>query len=87
MSESKYEQSADRHNLHESFTNGLCYFATDGYFYVVKEHAEFGLVYHRTKDMRNNTGAEMFPVSSSIASIIQHLIPLNQEIKKGITNF
>ena len=73
-----------RHNLHESFANGLCYFATDGYFYVVKEHAEFGLVYHRTKDMRSSAGAEMFPVSPSIASIVHRLKPLNQPTNKGI---
>lgn len=75
--------SANRHNLHESFTNGLYYFATDGYFYVVKEHAEFGLVYYRTEDMSNSTSAaEMFPVSPSIASIITPLIPPNQRMNE-----
>ena len=80
--------AANRHNLHESFTNGLYYFATDGYFYVMKEHAEFGLVYYRTEDMSNSTSAaEMFPVSPSIASIITPLIPPNQRMNEGILRF
>ena len=81
MSEHGYRPySSSRHKLHESFTNGLYYFATHFYFYVVKEHTEFGLVYHRTKDLRTNTNAKMLTVSPSIASIIyHHSVSLNQQ--------
>ena len=71
MSVHGYEpETATHHKLHESFTNGLYYFATDNYFYVLKEHREFGLVYHRTKDLRSNADVEVSPVSSFIVSIV-----------------
>ena len=87
MSKEGYQPStASHHKLHETFTDALNYFATDDYFYVLKEHVEFGLVYHRTTDLRSNTGAEMFPVSDSVASIICST-SLNQRIRKGTIIF
>ena len=84
MHKDLYQSStASRHKLHESFTDGLNYFATDDYFYVLKEHAEFGLVYHRTKDLRSDADAEVLPVSPSIASILR-LSSIDQQSSKGI---
>lgn len=84
MHKDLYQSStASRHKLHESFADGLNYFATDDYFYVLKEHVEFGLVYHRTKDLRSNTDAEVLPVSDSVASILR-FSSLDQQINKGI---
>lgn len=55
------------------------YFATDHYFYVVKDHDNFGLVYHRTKNLRSDTNAEMLTVSPSIASSMRrHLNEIEQ---------
>ena len=65
-------ETSSCHKLHESFTNGLYYYATDHYFYTVKEHAEFGLVYHRTKDLRSKEEEEaVCPVHPSIAKFLQ----------------
>ena len=75
--------TASRHKLHESFTNGLHYFATHNYFYVVKEHTEFGLVYHRTEDLRTNVNTKMLTVSPSIVSIIYCSASLNRQTNKG----
>ena len=72
MSNEGYRSSTtSQHKLHESFKNGLYYFATDNYFYVMKEHAKFGLVYNRSRDMRTDEEGKMLTVSSSIASIIR----------------
>ena len=69
MSKKGYRSStASRHDLHESFTNGLYYFATDNFFYIVKEHAEFGLVYHRTKDLRNKEEEDVITVSPLVST-------------------
>ena len=54
---------------------------------IVKAHAEFGVVYYRTKDLRSDRDVEMLRVSSSIAStIVQHSISLlnDKQISKGI---
>ena len=72
MSEEGYNPScASRHKLHESFANGLYYFATEGYFYVLKENAVFGLVYHRTKDLRISYD-DILTVSPSIVKFMQN---------------
>lgn len=86
MSKEGYQpETASRHKLHETFTNGLCYFATNNYFYVVKMHTEFGLIYHRTEDLRSDAGAEMLRVSPSIASLfVHHSISCDQQTSKGI---
>ena len=72
MSEEGYNPScASRHKLHTSFANGLCYFATEEYFYVLKEDATFGLVYHRTKDLRSSDD-DVPTVSPSIVKFMQN---------------
>ena len=72
ISSTKYRSStASRLKLHESFANGVYYFATDDYFYVVKEHSEFGLVYHRTKDLRSNEEVAVLSISPSITKFLQ----------------
>ena len=78
MSEHGYQsKTATQFNLHKTFTDGDYYFATDHYFYVVKDN--FGLVYHRTKNLRSDTNAEMLTVSPSIASSMrQHLNEIEQ---------
>ena len=69
---SKYRPSfASRHKLHESFANGLYYFATEDYFYVLKENAVFGLVYHRTKDLRISDD-DVLTVSPSIVKFMKN---------------
>ena len=85
MSEDGYRPySSRRHKLHESFTDGLYYFATHFYFYVVKEHTQFGLVYYRTEDLKTNANTRMFTISPSIASVIYHRsVSLNQQTNKG----
>ena len=85
MSKEGYQpETASHHKLHETFTNGLCYFATNNYFYVVKMHTEFGLIYHRTKDLRSDAGAEMLHVSPSIVSIfLHHSILQDRQTNKG----
>ena len=72
MSEKGYNSScASRHKLHTSFANGLCYFATEEYFYILKEDETFGLVYHRTKDLRSSDD-DALTVSPSIVKFIQN---------------
>ena len=72
MSEKGYHPSfASRQKLHESFANGLCYFATEDYFYVLKENAVFGLVYHRTKDLRISDD-DVLTVSPSIVKFMKN---------------
>ena len=71
--------TASRHDLHESFTNGLYYFTTDNFFYIVKEHAEFGLVYHRTKDLRNKEEEDVITVSSAVAKLLVRNPSLHQQ--------
>ena len=69
MSEHGYQSStANRNGLHETFTDGDYYFATNYYFYIMKDHNDLGLVHHRTKDLRSAADAEIVPVSASIAS-------------------
>ena len=71
MSKNGYQPlTASRHPLHESFRNGLYYFATEDHFYVLKESTEFGLVYHRTVDLRSNESEDVLPVSSSIVKFL-----------------
>ena len=88
MSEHGYRSySSSRHKLHKSFTNGLYYFATHFHFYIVKEHTEFGIVYHRTEDLRTNANAKILTVSPSVTSIIYHRsVSLNQPTNKGTYN-
>ena len=78
MSEHGYDKrSAHRQKLDKSFTNGLYYFATDDYFYIVKQNAVFGLVYHRAKTLGRNFGMEttaVLPVNPSVA----HFLHLQQ---------
>ena len=62
--------TASRHPLHESFRNGLYYFATEDHFYVLKESTEFGLVYHRMVDLRSNESEDVLPVSPSIVKFL-----------------
>ena len=72
MSKEGYDPScASRHKLHKSFANGLYYFATEDYFYVLKENGTFGLVYHRTKDLRSSDD-DVLTVSPSIVKFIQN---------------
>ena len=75
--------TTSRHKLHKSFTNGLYYFATDNFFYVLKEHTEFGLVYHRTKDLRSNVDEDVCAVSPSIASLMRRST-LGRQTNQGI---
>ena len=71
MNKKGYQSStASHHKLHESFFDGLYYFATDNFFYVVKEHTEFGLVYHRTKDLRSKEEKDVITVSLSVAKFL-----------------
>ena len=79
MSIAKYKSdTAICHKLHESFKNGLYYFATEDNFYILKESAEFGLVYHRAKDLRSNEFEEVLTVSPSIVKFMQNS-PLDQQ--------
>ena len=79
MNKARYHsRTASRHKLHKSFKNGLYYFATEDYFYVLKESVEFGMVYHRTKDLRSNESEEVLTVSPSIAKFMQNS-PLDQQ--------
>lgn len=80
MSKEDYQPSAaSRHKLHETFTNGLYYFATDNYFYVLKENTDIQrLVYYRTKDLQSTVEVEILTVSHSITSL------LRQHTSKGI---
>lgn len=72
MSEEGYNpHCADHHQLHKAFTDGLYYFATENYFYVLKEDTKFGLVYHRTKDLRSDD-EDMLTVSPSIVKFMQN---------------
>lgn len=72
MSKDGYKQStASHHKLHDTYANGLHYFATDYYFYIVKRDAEFGLIYHRTKDLGSNDGEPWFHVSDSVVKFLQ----------------
>ena len=71
MSMNGYQRhTASRHRLHKSFRNGLYYFATEDHFYVLKESTEFGLVYHRTVDLRSNKSEDVLPVSPSIVKFL-----------------
>ena len=84
MSEYGYNpKRAHCHKLHESYANGLYYFATDDYFYVVKQNADFGLVYHRTKalSLKTETTA-VLPVNPSVAHFLQ---PPNEGITSSCT--
>ena len=85
MSEHGYQSETASHcKLHETFTDGEYYFATDYYFYVVKDQKDVGLVYHRTKDLRNGTDAEMLMVSPSItASIKRNCSKIDQPQNRG----
>ena len=61
--------------LPQDFQNGLCYFATDAYMYVVKTHTEFGLVYHRKNILTSVNGSlkggfEAMVVSGSVAAFL-----------------
>ena len=72
MSKEGYNPScASHHKLHTSFANGLCYFATEEYFYILKEDETFGLVYHRTKDLRSSDD-DVLTVSPSIVKFMQN---------------
>ena len=79
MSKRGYRRStASRHQLHKSFRNGLYYFATDDFFYVLKESAKFGMVYHRMRDLRSNEDEDVLTVSPFIVKFIQNS-PLDQQ--------
>ena len=86
MSDCGYDpDTADRYKLHKSFTKGRYYFATEDYFYVLKRHEEVGcLVYYRTKDLRSNAKAEMFPVDDSVASIVYCSTSLSRLSNRGM---
>lgn len=81
ISKEEYQPSAAScHKLHEAFTDGLYYFATDNYFYVLKENTDIDrLVYYRTKDLQSTAEVEIHTVSSSITSLLQ----LKQQKNKG----
>lgn len=72
MSKDGYDPNlAFRLKLHELFVNGMYYFATDDYFYILKENTEFGLVYHRTKDLRTKDEEAVLPVSPSVVKFLR----------------
>lgn len=85
MSKEDYQPTAaSRHKLHETFTNGLYYFATDNYFYVLKENTDIQrLVYYRTKDLQSTAEVERLTVSPSITSLLR-CSSLNQHTSEGI---
>ena len=72
MSKDGYNPNlASRHKLHESFVNGMYYFATDDYFYILKKNVEFGLVYYRTKDLRTKEEDDVLLVSPSVVNFLR----------------
>ena len=72
VSKKGYQSSTvSHHKLHESFFDELYYFATDNFFYIVKEHTEFGLVYNRTKDLRSKEEEDVITVSLSVAKFLK----------------
>lgn len=87
MSKEDYQPTAaSRHKLHETFTNGQYYFATDNYFYVLKENTDIQCwVYYRTKDLQSTADVETHAVSHSITSLLRRRhSSLNQHTCKGI---
>ena len=56
--------------LHEVFKDGLHYFATDDFFYVVKKHSLHGLVYHRARSLTSAGQEEIVPISESVTAFI-----------------
>ena len=85
MSKDRYNRhTANRYKLHKSYANGLHYFATDYYFYILKENPGFGLVYHRTKDLRSNKGESVIDVSPSIANFLRGSTPFEHQTTEGM---
>ena len=58
--------------LHDDFKDGLYYFATDDFFYVVKRHRRHGLVYHRSKSLSQAGDKAKVPVSKSVIAFLQN---------------
>ena len=69
-------------NLHPDYTGGLYYFATSDWFYVVKTHPVYGLVYYKTRSL---TGGEkaIVPISESVIAFFQNKVQLGQSNSKG----
>lgn len=57
--------------LHNNFKDGLYYFATDDFFYVVKQHRQHGLVYHRAKSLSEAGDKAQVPVSKSVIAFLR----------------
>ena len=68
-------------SLHEAFRDGLYYFATDDFFYVVKTHATYGLVYHRTRSLSSAGEENIVPISESVAAFIRNEVQLDLPTK------
>ena len=85
MSERGYNHDMAHHfKLHESYANGLYYFATEHYFYVLKKEKDVGLVYYKTRDLSRNQGQNWFHVNHSVAQFLQGSTSFNQQTSEGI---
>lgn len=61
------------HKLHADCKKGLHYFATAGYFYLVKPvetGAKWSFQYHRTRDMKTNEEGVTFPIYPFVAEFL-----------------
>ena len=59
-------------SLHDTFRDGLYYFSTDDFIYVVKNHPLFGLVYHRARSLSSASEKDIVPISESVAGFIRN---------------
>ena len=57
--------------LHQECRNGLYYFGTNGYFYIVKQvHSHWGLRYHRTTDLKTDVNCETVEIHGSVVDFL-----------------
>ena len=66
-------------SLHSAFRDGLSYFANNHFYYVVKEHAHLGLVYHQIRKrggLSNNIICE-----EAIVQLVNQLRPSYDQVK------
>ena len=60
-----------RFELHEECRNGLYYFGSRGYFFIMKQlHCHWGLQYHRTTDLKYDDDGETIEIRMSVSNFL-----------------
>ena len=69
---SKYNSKyTKKRRLADECRGGLYYFATEGFFYVLKQvHPKWGLQYHRTRDLSTNSEPRTFSVCRAVCGFV-----------------